>query len=250
MPIREKRIYSGKYLEVEIYPITKQEQKQKRGKKKKVSLNKQKNLNDKNAKKHFVRVMHENFTDEDIALHLTYDKNNLPKDEEEAKRKLKNYFARVSRRRKRKGLEPLRYMVVTEYKEATEDKRTRTRIHHHVVISGGIDRDELEKMWGHGRANADRLKADEFGYEALAKYMMKDPKGKKRWSGSRNLKQPIIKVNDYKYSHRKAWELSKCQGDREVFEKLYPGYTYTNYKVDVNEINAGTYIYIKMRKLN
>lgn len=30
-----------------------------------------------------------------------------------------------------------------------------------------------------GRANADRLQADEFGYEALARYISKDPQGKK-----------------------------------------------------------------------
>lgn len=51
MPYREKKIYSGDILEIEIYPISKIERKQKRKIKEKESKKKQKNLNDKNAKK-------------------------------------------------------------------------------------------------------------------------------------------------------------------------------------------------------
>ena len=249
MPIREKRIYSGNFLEIEVYPISKKEQHQKRKKKCKESLPKQRNLNDKNARKHLRRLINTNFTDKDIALHLTYDDKSLPSNEEEAKRNLTNFFRRVKNYRKRNGLEDLKYIAVTEYREATEDKRTSTRIHHHVVISG-MDRDKLEELWGKGKANADRLQSNELGYEELANYISKDPKGNKRWTQSRNLKQPTIKVNDYKYSHKKAWQLNTCQGEREFIEKLYPGYTLSHYKSDVNEINAGYYTYIKMRLRN
>ena len=69
MPIREKKFYCGKYLDIEIYPITKQEQKQKRKKKEKESRKVQKNLNDKNAKKHLRRILNTNFTDEDVVVH-------------------------------------------------------------------------------------------------------------------------------------------------------------------------------------
>lgn len=248
MPIREKKIYSGKYLEVEIYPITKQEQKQKRKKKTKVSLPKQRNLNDKNAKKHLRRLINTNFTDKDIALHLTYDNKHLPRDEEEARRNLSNFFRRVKNYRKKHGMEELKYIAVTEYKETDEkDKRTKTRIHHHLVVSG-MDRDKLEELWGKGKANADRLQADETGYEALARYITKDPKGSKRWSQSRNIKQPKVSVNDHRISYRKVWDLSKSQGDKKEFESLYPGYIFTSYSTNVNDINAGMYIYVKMRR--
>ncbi|WP_294352213.1 hypothetical protein [uncultured Clostridium sp.] len=249
MPIREKRIYSGNYLEVEVYPISKKEQQQKRRKKCKVSLPKQRNLNDKNARKHLRRLINTNFTDFDIVLHLTYDNKNLPSSEEEAKRNLSNFFRRVKNYRKRNGLEDLKYIAVTEYKEATDDKRTKTRIHHHIVISG-MDRDKLEELWGKGKANADRLQSNELGYEELANYISKDPKGNKRWTQSRNIKQPTIKVNDHKYSLRKAWDLFYCQGERKLLEDLYPGYTLSTFKSTVNDINAGCYSYIKMRKRN
>lgn len=42
MPYREKKIYSGQVLEVEIYPISKEERKQPRRKKEKLTLPKQK----------------------------------------------------------------------------------------------------------------------------------------------------------------------------------------------------------------
>ena len=45
MAIREKKYKCGKYLEVEIYPISKIEQKKSRKRKKKESRKEQKNLN-------------------------------------------------------------------------------------------------------------------------------------------------------------------------------------------------------------
>lgn len=247
MPYREKKIYSGKMLEVEIYPISLQDRKQKRKKKEKESAPKQKNLNDKNAKKHLIRLLNTNFTDEDLAVHLTYTEKNLPKSEEEARRDVANYLRRVKHYRKKNGLEPLKYIAVIEYKDQKESKRG-VRIHHHIVMNG-MDRDAAEQLWGKGRANADRLKADEWGYESLGRYITKDPKGNKRWTQSKNLKQPMVKVNDYKFNRKKTEDIVKSPEDGEMFEKLYPGYILNNCKTVINDITGDTYIYIKMRKL-
>lgn len=247
MPYREKKIFSGQMLEVEIYPITKNERKQPRKKKEKLSAQKQKNLNEKNAKKHLIRLVNTNFTDNDLAIHLTYDKNNLPKNEEEAGRDVANFMRRVKYHCKKRGLPKPNYIAVIEYKEPVEGKEV--RIHHHIVISGDIGRDEIERLWKKGRANADRLKADEYGYEALARYISKDPKGSKRWTQSKNLKQPTVKVNDYKYSKRKVKQISSYPEDRRLFEKLYPGYILNDCKVVANDITAAIHLYIKMRKL-
>ena len=244
MPYREKKIYSGNILEIEIYPISKIERKQKRKKKEKESQRKQKNLNDKNAKKHLIRLLNTNFTDKDLSVTLTYDKENLPQTEEEAKKDVSNYLRRIKTYRKRQGLEDLKYIAVIEYKEHGEGKKA-IRLHHHIVISG-VDRDIAEQLWKKGRANADRLKADEFGYEGLARYISKDPKGNKRWTQSRNLKQPIIKVNDYKYSGRKVYEIAR--GDKDILINNYTDYLLNEYKQEVNDITAGIHINIKMRK--
>lgn len=249
MPVREKRYICGKYLEVEIYPITKFEQKKKRSKKIKESRKEQKNLNDKNAKKHLRRIINANFDNKDLFVHLTYDSNNLANSEEEAVKDRNNFIRRVKNYRKKNGLDELKYVAVYEYHEATKDKRTKTRIHHHLVMSG-MDRDIIEGIWKKGRANADRLKSNELGFEELANYILKDPKGKKRWCQSRNMIIPEPKINDNKYSYRKVHELAHNQGFKEDFEKLYPGYIFTSHQVSVNDINSGTYIYIKMRKLD
>lgn len=148
---------------------------------------------------------------------------------------------RVRYYRRKNKLGPLKYIAVIEYKEGV-------RIHHHIIMNG-MDRDKVEEIWGKGRANTYRLQADEYGYEGLARYISKDPKGSKRWTQSRNLKQPTVKVNDYRYSRRKVKKISKLPEDRELFEKLYPGYILNDCKVEVNDITAGTHIYIRMRKL-
>ncbi|WP_411680452.1 hypothetical protein [Clostridium thailandense] len=247
MPYREKKIYSGNMLEVEIYPITLQDRKQKRKKKEKESPLKQKNLNDKNAKKKLIRLINTNFIDKDLVLHLTYTDKELPKSEEAARRDVANYIRRVKRYREKNGLDPLKYIAVIEYKEQTENSKA-IRIHHHIVISE-MDRDIAEQLWTKGRANADRLKGDEFGYEALGRYITKDPKGNKRWTQSKNLKQPKVKVNDFKFTKREVIEMSKYPEDRAMYEKLYSGYILSDCKANVNEITAETYLYIKMRKL-
>ncbi|MGL5084946.1 MAG: rolling circle replication-associated protein, partial [Clostridium sp.] len=213
-------------------------------KKEKESMKKQKNLNDKNAKKHLIRLLNTNFTDKDLSVTLTYDKENLPGAEEEARKDVANYLRRIKTYRKKQGMEDLKYIAVVEYKEAGEGKKT-IRLHHHIVISG-MDRDLAEQLWKKGRANADRLKADEFGYEGLARYISKDPKGNKRWTQSRNLKQPIIKVNDYKYSGRKVYEIAR--GDKDILINNYTDYLLNDYRQEVNDITAGIHINIKMRK--
>lgn len=243
MPYREKKIYSGDILEVEIYPITIWDRKQSRKKKEKVSLPKQKNLNDKNAKKHLIRLINTNFTDHDLSVCLTYSENELPEDEAAARKDVTNYIRRIKHYRNKHGLSPLKYIAVIESGEK------KGRIHHHLVISGNMDRDIVEQLWSKGRANADRLKADESGYEGLARYITKDPQGNKRWVQSKNLKQPTIKVNDFRYTRRKVEELAKSPEDRQEFQKMYPEYFLNECKVSINDINAGTYLYIKMRKL-
>ena len=80
-------------------------------------------------------------------------------------------------------------------------------------------------------------------------YIIIYTRGKKRWSQSKNIVIPLPKINDYKYSNKKLYELSQNQGEREVFEKLYPGFIYTGHDVVFNDVDGGIYVYIKMRKL-
>lgn len=247
MPYREKRIVSGRYLEAEIYPVSLHETQKSRKQKSKQSRPKQQNLNDKNAKKHLTRLINSNFDNRDLAVHLTYKPGCIPADLDQARRDIANYIRRIRGYRKRHGLPELRYIAVIECRDASSARKS-IRIHHHMIMSGDMDRDEVERIWSMGRSNADRLQPDETGYTALAKYITKDPQGSKRWSQSRNLKQPEIHVNDHKYSRRKVEQLANIPEDRATYERLYPGYTFTRCEVNHNEYAGGIYISIKMRK--
>lgn len=260
--IREKKIYCGDYLEVDIIPKTIDERvrKGKRNTKKKISAPKQKRLNDKNARRYFVQLINTNFNEDDFHVHLTYSDDELPETEEHAEKEVRNYIRRIDYRRKKEGLPPTKYVLVTE---GTIEKGgdNLVRIHHHMFISGGLDRDTIESLWRRrrrkgekegkkiGYANCDRLQPDEFGLEALGRYVMKKPQGRKRWSSSQNLDKPYMLPNDHKYSKREVERIAKDHiEDRFYWEKKYPGYFFTDCKAEYNEL-TGWSIYLKLRKI-
>ena len=135
---REKKIDCGDYREVDIIPRTESADravKGKRGKRKKVTAPKQQDLNDKNAKRYLVQLGNGNFTYGDIHLSLTYSDQYLPATIEEAEKAINNYLRRVAYRRKRLGLPPLKYILVTEYNSGKNGEKP-VRIHHFQFISG------------------------------------------------------------------------------------------------------------------
>jgi plasmid stabilization system protein ParE len=80
-------------------------------------------------------------------------------------------------------------------------------------------------------------------------YITKDLEGSRRWSGSRNLKQPKITKSRTRLTKRKIENLAKSQNEfREIFEKVYPDCEYKDSKTMYSEIASGFYIYTRMRK--
>lgn len=277
--IREKRIYCGEeYLEVDIVPVTNMPEvgKGKKGK----SSQAQKNLNDKRSKRRFVQIANTNFGAGDLHISATYNEEHLPITLEEAEKNVHNYLDRVKRRMKRVTGQDLKYMLVTEYTpeeeegqqltlEGMEDKQTRAvRIHHHIIINGGLSRDDLELMWSATRinwkkaqndpeyrksvdylgfVNCDRLQPNENGIEGLVNYINKRKKGCKKWSTSMNLKKPKEKKNDHKYSFRKLRTLAQTPEDKEIWRKQYKGYEPTKIDFQYNEY-TGWSVYLRLRK--
>ncbi len=268
--IREKRIDCGKhYQEVDIFPFTesaesKRRRKGKRNKKEKESEPKQKKLNDKNSKRYFIQLANLNFASYPNGLHVTvtYNEENLPKTLKEAEKEVTNYLRRVKSARKKAGLPPLKYILVTEHSGADEDHPV--RVHHHIIMNGGLERDDVENLWRKSRkkgekegkkigyANADRLQANEEGIAALCVYLSKNLNRKKRWTSSHNLARPVSSRNDTKYSKRQVEKWGKNPPTKEFWEKKYPGWTPTSQEYGVtfefNEITAEWSIYLKLRK--
>ena len=276
--VREKKIYCGKeWLEVDIVPVTNIPEAGKE--KKKGSSQKQKNLNDKNSKRRFVQIANSNFNEEDLHISATYNEVHLPTTLEEAEKNVHNYLNRVKRRMKKVTGQDLKYMLVTEYTpqeqegqltlEGLEDKGTKAvRIHHHIIINGGLSREDLELMWSTTRinwnkaqdpkyrrevdfigfVNCDRLQPNENGIEGLVNYINKRKKGCKKWSGSQNLKKPKVKKNDHKYSFRKLRQYAQTPEDKEIWRKQYKGYEPTKIQYQYNDY-TGWSVYLRLRKV-
>lgn len=264
--IREKKIYCGQdYLEVDIYSISEnqlEKRKGKRSKKEKVSIPAQKKLNDKNARRIFRQVAETNFGKNDYSVTVTYNNEFLPDTVEEAEKEARNYLRRIARRRKKDGLEDLKYMIVTSSRDGKDGKPV--RIHHHILMNGGLDRNIIEDLWRRrkrkgekkgrslGFANCDRIQPDaNSGIAALCNYLSGNPTQKRRWSSSQNLERPTQRTNDHRYSRRKIIKLALFPEDYTFWEKLYPGYEITDkingYAAIYNDF-TGWSIYIKLRR--
>lgn len=239
--IRESVYVCGDYMDAEIYPVF-QPSGKRRGKCKPTSEIQEK-INQRNAEKALTRIVHANFTRQDLALHLTY--GLPPASLEEAKRDLYNFIRKVKRAREKAGLPPLKYIYRTEVGGRGG------RFHHHLILSGGIDRDTLEALWGKGYANSKRLQFGEDGVTGLAHYMAKERITYRRWSGSRNLVKPEPTVKDGALGRADVEEMADAiEGKKawQYFEERYPDFWLTKADLSINNVNRGTYIRVDMRR--
>lgn len=131
-----------------------------------------------------------NFKPGDIHLVLTYAKEEPTK--AEAAKELRNFKDRLRRLYKKNNIE-FKWICVTEY--------LNKRIHHHMIVPN-IDASEIDKLWIKGYIRPVYL--DSTGdYRKLASYLVKetdktfrnaDAASKQRFSCSRNIKNPPVKV--------------------------------------------------------
>ena len=182
------------YREVDIFLHTKaQVMYSKRGtraKKEKVSAPKQRNLNDKNARRYLIQLGNTNFGEDDLHISATYSNKFLPDTIEDAEREASNFLRRVGYRRNKEGKSSLKYILVTACVMKKNSEKP-VRIHHHIIMNGGLDRDVIENLWRKpkkkgqkqgakiGYINADRLQPDENGIAALCAYLKKTAKQEK-----------------------------------------------------------------------
>ena len=224
---------AGEYIDGDIYPVYRP------GGKRKGKFNPtsemQAKLNDKYSKERLTRLLHLNFTKADYELHLTYADGNLPEDEAQAKKDVQNFIRRAKRLYKKAGIE-LKYIWVTEKGKKSE------RIHHHITLSGGVDRTALENLWVLGMANTKALKFTKDGLKGLSHYITKQPLYFRRYNCSKNLKQPEAHQLKTSISHKLMDALFDEELARQFFEKQYPGYTLSSVEACINDVNGGYYV--------
>lgn len=240
--IRENVYICGDYMDADIYPVF--QSVGKRRSKCNPTSEIQEKLNQRNAEKKLTRLIHTNFTEEDIALHLTYRDGCVPNTPEEAQKDLYNFIRRIKRRYKKIEID-FKYISCTEY------GKSNGRVHHHLIASGGLDRDLVEKLWGRGYANSKRLQFEDNGVAGLAHYVAKDKNFYKRWNQSKNLIQPEPFVRDAAISQKELSVMENAIESKKAwqyFSALYPEFTLTDAAASRNAVNKGTYIHYEMRK--
>ena len=234
---REKIYICGDYLDIDIVPIyTKQRS---RGKKTKPTSLQQRILNAHNAEKRLSRLVRTNFTNSDIYFTVTYAE--APESLEQARAELYNFLRRVKRRLRKMQKKELKYIATTEIGAKNG------RIHHHLIMSCDLPIAELAAIWGKGYTNAKALQFDEQGIDGLLKYFCKQRCSYKKWSTSKNLKQPEI-IERCIISQKKVRELKTYCEDRKLFEELYKGYFFVDCRPFYNSYNNDFYLYIRMYK--
>lgn len=277
---RERRIYHGNYLDVHVFPVFRKAGK--RCKRYRESSDAQKKLNQKYRENKVTYLINQNFTNKDIEAGLGYDDKNLPATYDECHRDVVNFHRRVNRLRKALDLSPLKYLYSIQRGEKNG------RLHIHDLMSGGkVDttdetikkikrffpkltakelRDQIERggylrlielLWGKGYAYTHDIVYDDEGFKGLAHYKIREPQTEKeivegkirRWAASKNLKPPKIpKDRDGFISRRTTKDIREGNVTEREIERLYPGYTVTTIEPLFNNINAGEYLTIRLRR--
>lgn len=245
---RQRSYYCGKYLEVEIFPVyTKAKG---RGNRKKPTSDTQKRLNQRHAEGKLRRLLHTNFTEKDLFVTLTFDDAHLPPSVEDVQKLLQNFMRKLKRRYAKLETE-LKYVYILEKGQENG------RLHIHMVISDGMDEEDLAALWAMGKVRSAVLEFSEDGLAALAKYFTKgdaENGGKpitwKRWVASRNLEKPQVVEQDGQLSHRKMATLCQDGGDADYLETLVDGYEMADYSLEIREdIYGGYYLATVLKKI-
>lgn len=237
-----KTITAGNQFEVEVYPeFTRKKDIPSYAKRNDKA---QKKLNNKNARKHFIRLINVNF-EKGYAITFTYTDDNLPATMEDARKDMQNYVKKINRRRKKRGLDNMKYVYVTEW-----NPKKKIRCHHHLICDDDLSMDELECAWTKGKRNkVERLDYDENGLNGLGDYLTKDPAGKKRWCSSNNLQKPVERKNHQTFKQKHVRDMVKDNNQiQHYMETKYPDYQFVDANIYYNDYNARYYIYAKMRK--
>ena len=272
---REKKTISGRLLEADFYPVWENGSRMPvRPRGTKPSSEAQKKYNNNMAIKQAVRLINANFDNGDLLLTYTYEQKFAPLNIDGASRDINNYKRRIKTKRAaelkriekllktdpqnekyrallRKLKAPFKYYyTIEEVTYKTGALKGQKNYHVHLFMTGGLDRDTVEAMWGKGiRVNAQRFRPEVFGPEAAARYISKDPQGRKRFRHSQNLMQPETRTKGGHISPRTVELMAKQRvDDKDYWERRYKGYRFLRCFSRFNKYNGHWYVSVVMYK--
>ena len=256
MGYRRRTTVSGPRLDAEVFPVFgRQMRNALRRAKSQITREAQQRANEERSRIRLTQVIEANFDEKDVALTLSYS-GDAP-EPKRVDKDIRNFLERVKRVREKKGLPELKWVMAIGGDEMPAVGYSGKRPHVHMIMSGGIDRDTLEQIWGKGFANADRLQPNENGLGGIARYLTKQKQdrerkpGAKTWRGSRNLKKPVRRSRDAKMPNTRVRKIAydfehEAKG---IMEKLYPGYVMQDVQVRYSDVVPGVYIRCVLRKM-
>lgn len=188
-------------------------------------------VNERQAETTLRKLINTNFGKGDLHIVLTYRREERP-DPQEGRKRCER-FLRRARALYRKNEMELRYIQVTEYK--------RGAIHHHIIMNR-VDAGALAELWEWGAVRPGYLDGRK-NHQDLAAYLIKEtaktfrekgsPYGR-RWTQSRNLKQPeeklrTVPANSWRKQPKEpdGWMLDKKsleEGEHELTGFRYQRY--------------------------
>lgn len=207
---REHIFYTGQYAEVEVFPVLPKSRARKQ--KYQPTSEAQAVLNQNAAERKLTRLVHANFTGDDYSVTFTYSEIYEPARYGQVKKDIKNFLRRLRRKYTALNVD-LKYIYSIEYS---------SRFHIHAILNRGLNRDEIEKCWGMGYVNADRLEFSEFGVVDLSRYIQKQSYAYRRWVSSRNLIQP--KEREHFILPKKVKAYTEEWNSQAFIEKNFPEY--------------------------
>lgn len=242
---KRKRVIGKSMIEVTDYHTSRTYRRNgKRVKKQQPTSEAVKKNNEKAAEARLRMLIDINFKSNDYYLTLTYKEQPTW---EQAKKDMQNFIKRLQRAYKKCGKE-LKYIYVAEGK---------TRIHFHMIINSEIElyAEDFAKLWKHGMHKLMLFNGQAEDACRLAHYFVKEKRAAcyeekqevfhRRWSSSKNLEKPSVKVETLKAS---TWRegINAPQGyyietDSVVEGVSEEGYPYRFYRlIKIGEKNAHT----------
>ena len=197
--------------------------------------------NDKLKHRELTRILNENFKEDDYHLVLTYSKDKRPA-AEQGKLNVANFTRKLKRLYKKEGVE-LKAVKIHSF-------GSKGAIHHHLVISGGVEDKKISALWNHSEKKPSFHPLYNTGdYSGLAYYLLQQAKiglnenefiTGTAWSCTRNCKKPIPEPP--KIINKVSWK-----------EPPMPkkGYYIDLDSIDagINEYNGKPYLFYRMIKI-
>lgn len=145
----------------------------------------QQRVNEMRRKRYVTRIVNLNFDDTSYAIELDYAPGVYTDSMEEAQGHMRNYIRRLRRIYKKAG-------AIFKYIYTTERGGESGRVHHHLIVSGGVPLEDILGAWKMSkRCWAQHLEFSENGYTDLGAYYAKRQEAFERcFTCSQNLERP------------------------------------------------------------